>query len=219
MYQPPLFHEERIDVMHDLMRAHPFATLVTSQGGGLAADHLPLVVHPELSDRGTLRGHIARGNPLWQGHVERGGKAGEVAGAVLAVFQGPQAYITPSWYPSKKAHGKVVPSWNYAVVQAHGSLRFHQESDWLLGHLEELTRRNEGHRPVPWEVSDAPRDFIDRQLKGIVGIEIMVERLDGKWKVSQNRTDEDRRGVERGLLLEPGENAAAMSELVARYGS
>jgi len=206
MYQPTHFREDRIDVMHDLMRAHPFASLVSLQAGGLAADHLPLVVMPELSDKGTVRGHIAKANPLW--------KERTVSPAVLAVFQGPHAYVTPSWYPSKKEHGKVVPTWNYAVVQAHGQLEFHDDRAWLLDHLQKVTRRQENHRPVPWEVSDAPEDYMARQLKGIVGIEFVITRLEGKWKASQNRSEQDRSGVQRGLLLEPGEDAAAVSRLV-----
>lgn len=207
MYQPPMFREDRVDVIHALMIAHPFATLVSSATGGLTADHLPLVIHPELSEKGTIRGHIAVANPLWQdtqGPIE-----------VLAIFQGPQAYITPSWYPSKQEHGKVVPTWNYAVVQAQGTLSFHQESDWLMAHLTELTGRHEGQRAMPWAVTDAPDAFIARQFKGIVGIEIKVESLVGKWKVSQNKADQDRSGVERGLMAERTEDTAAVSRLVS----
>jgi transcriptional regulator len=211
MYQPPHFREDRIEVMHDLMRAHPFATLISVQAGCLSADHLPLVVSPELSEKGTVRGHIAKANPLWK-------QREDLSPTILAVFQGPQAYVTPSWYPSKKEHGKVVPTWNYALVQAHGELEFHDDPVWLLEHLREITRRQEGHRQVPWEVSDAPDEFIARQLNGIVGIEFAVTRLEGKWKVSQNRSEQDRNGVQRGLLLEPGEDAVAVSRLVGGVG-
>ncbi len=207
MFEPPLFREQRPEVMHALMHAHPFATLVSKAGGRLMADHLPLVVHPELSENGVLRGHVAAGNPLAGG--------GREAREVLAIFQGPQVYVTPSWYPSKAEHGKVVPTWNYAVVHAYGMLRFHADRDWLLAHLTELTARNERDRPEPWAVSDAPEEFVDRQIKGIVGVEIAVETLTGKWKVSQNRDARDREGVEHGLLAEGGE---AMSALVRRYG-
>jgi transcriptional regulator len=212
MYRPALFREERIEPMHELMRAHPFATLVSLQLGALSADHLPLVLHPEFSNNGTLRGHIAKGNPLWENHAGRM--------EALAIFQGPNAYVTPSWYPSKKQHGKVVPTWNYAVVHAFGDLQFVEDPDWLLDHLSVLTRQQESHRPVPWKVADAPREYLARQLKGIVGIELEISRLEGKWKVSQNRDAQDRLGVQRGLLLEPGEDAAAIANLIGlRAGS
>lgn len=210
MYQPAMFHEDRVDVMQALMRAHPFATLVSTLGGAAQADHLPLVVHEELSEFGVIRGHIAKGNPLWR---KRDGVTD-----VLAIFQGPQAYVSPSWYPSKKEHGKVVPTWNYAVVHARGVLAFNDDPRWLMDHLGELTSRNEGGRPAPWAVSDAPADYMARQLKGVVGIEIEVASLDGKWKVSQNKDALDRAGVAAGLLGEPRPDAAAVSELVTRLG-
>lgn len=208
MFQPPIFREERIEVMHDLMKEHPFATLVSSENGHLSADHLPFAVHSELSENGILRGHIAAGNPLCRGTQERMD--------VLAVFQGPQAYVSPSWYPSKQEHGKAVPTWNYAVVHAYGVLRFSKDPDWLKDHLVELTSRNESHRTSSWAVSDAPSDYLARQLKGIVGIEIEVETLSGSWKVSQNKADQDRAGVVAGLLRENATQAAAVSDLVKR---
>ena len=211
MYQPPHFKEDRIEVMHELMRAHPFATLVSVQDGRLAADHLPLVIFPELSEKGTVRGHIAKANPLWK-------ERAKLSPAILAVFQGPQAYVTPSWYPSKKEHGKVVPTWNYAVVQAHGELVFHDDPVWLAEHLQEITQRQEKHRPDPWAVNDAPDDYMARQLKGIVGIEFVIRQLEGKWKVSQNRNEQDRVGVQQGLLLEAGDDAVAVSRLVGAAG-
>lgn len=212
MYQPALFREDRLDVMQGLMRAHPFALLVSTQTGALAADHLPLALHEELSEKGTLHGHIAKGNPLW---LKRDWEVAEV----LCVFQGPQAYITPSWYPSKQQHGNVVPTWNYAVVHAQGTLHFREDPNWLLAHLNELTARQEGHLPDAWQVSDAPEDYIARQLKGIVGIEVEVTSLDGKWKMSQNKEEMDRMGVAQGLSQAPGQDAAAVSQLVKRAGN
>ncbi len=206
MFQPPIFREERIDIMQKLMNDHPFATLVSSIAGDLSADHIPLILHPELSKNGTIRGHIAVANPLWLN------AEGEIQ--VLAIFQGPQAYISPSWYPSKKQHEKVVPTWNYVVVHAHGTLRFIRDRDWILEHLGVLTKHNENHRPSPWAVSDAPDEFVARQLKGIVGIEIEVKTLTGKWKVSQNKNKKDREGVEQGLLSQKSEQAIAVSNLV-----
>ena len=210
MFKPPIFGEDRVDVMHDLMRDHPFATLISNAAGALSADHLPLAIHPEEAANGVIRGHIAKANPLWR-QTQRGDGAPLT---VLAVFQGPQAYITPSWYPSKAEHGKVVPTLNYAVVHAHGLLRFTNEPAWLMAHLADLTARHEGRRATPWAVTDAPDEFIARQLKGLVGFEIEIERLEGNWKVSQNKTEPDRMGVERGLLAENSEQAAQMSDLV-----
>lgn len=212
MFQPPLFREDRIDVMHALMTAHPFATLVSSAAGQLTADHVPLVLHADDGDKGVLRGHLSAGNPLWRETRDR-----EERIDVLAVFQGPQAYVTPSWYPSKKEHGKVVPTWNYAVVHAHGTLTFNDETAWLMAHLGELTSRQESHRPEPWAVTDAPDDFMAKQLKGLIGFEIAIDDLSGKWKVSQNRPEQDRDGVARGLLTENTAEAIEVSKLVRRY--
>jgi len=210
MYQPPQFREDRKEVMHELMRLHPFATLISIKDGDICADHLPLLVHSEVPKYGIVRGHIAKGNTLW------GSRTG--ATSALAIFQGPQAYITPSWYPSKKEHGKVVPTWNYAVVHARGEMRFIDDRDWLAAHLIELVERHERHRPAPWKISDAPEDYIERQLKGIVGLELEVTSLEGKWKVSQNKDATDRKGVQHGLLLEPGKDAAAIAKLVENRG-
>ena len=206
MYQPPHFREDRLEVMHDLIKANPFATLVSTQAGSLAADHIPLNLHPELSANGTLRGHIAKANPLW--------KKTDAPFEVLVIFQGPHAYITPSWYPSKQEHGRVVPTWNYVTVHAYGTIVFHDDKAWLSDHVAALTFRNENHRAEPWRVSDAPDDFLAGQMKGIVGIEIVISRLEGKWKVSQNRKEQDRLGAKRGLLNEPGEDAVAISDLI-----
>ncbi|MEO1545006.1 MAG: FMN-binding negative transcriptional regulator [Pseudomonadota bacterium] len=210
MYQPALFREDRVDVMHQLMRAHPFGLLTSIQAGRVNADHLPMVIHEDLAEKGIIRCHVAKGNPLW---LDRAGSS-----EVLAVFQGPQAYVTPSWYPSKKVHGKVVPTWNYAVVHARGTLEFRDDHGWLMEHLSELTARHEGRRLKPWHVSDAPKDYMTRQFKGLVGVEIQVTELEGKWKVSQNKDAGDRKGVQEGLLREPDPSAAEVSELVGRLG-
>ncbi len=206
MYEPPHFREDRLDILHDAMRAHPLATLVSHRAGRLTADHIPLVIHAEASAVGTLRGHIAKANPLWRQR--------QPATDVLAIFQGPQAYVTPSWYPSKKEHGKVVPTWNYVVVHAHGTLRFIEDAGWLLAHLDTLTTGQERDRPAPWHVTDAPDDFLAGQLKGIVGIEIEIADLQGKWKASQNRNAADRAGVREGLRREDRPDAAALADLI-----
>ncbi len=211
MYDPPVFREDRIEVMRDLMRAHPLATVVSLQAGRLSADHLPLgFVETADGGLGSLRGHVAKANPIWRN--------GATASEVLAVFQGPQTYVTPSWYQSKKEHGKVVPTWNYAIVQARGTLKFSTDAEWLQQHVAELTTRHEAAREAPWQVSDAPAEFIDRQIKGIVGIEIEIAELKGKWKVSQNREAADRLGVAEGLRQEAGADAHAMADLVSRAG-
>lgn len=187
MYEVAAFCEHRVDVLHALVKANPLATLVTHGVNGLDANHIPFLIEPDPTPFGTLRGHVARANPLWKqtdGHTE-----------VLAVFQGPQGYITPSWYPSKAQHGKVVPTWNYAVVHAHGPLVVHDDIEWLRALVTRLTQSQEGQRDKPWLVSDAPADYIDAMLKAIVGVEIPIRRIQGKWKLSQNRLPQDRDGV------------------------
>lgn len=206
MYQQPNFKEDRIDVMHDLIREHSLATLVTVENGELSANHIPFLLKSDLSENGVLQGHISKGNPLWKNY--------NADISVLAIFQGPQHYISPSWYPSKTIHQKVVPTWNYAVVHAHGALKIIEDKEWLYTHLSELTRKNETGRTLPWQVTDAPEDYIQKQLKGIVGIEISINRLEGKWKMSQNKNVADKEGVVKGLRMEDGDNAQKMAELI-----
>lgn len=209
MFQPAIFRIEDIETMHQLMLDHPFATLISSQNGHINADHLPLVLHPELSEKGVIRAHIAKGNSLW---LERDNSM-----EALAIFHGPQAYISPNWYPSKKQHGKAVPTWNYAVVHAHGTLTFKTEDDWLLEHLVEISKRQEDDREDSWEVSDAPQNYLAKQFKGIVGVEIEITQLVGKWKVSQNKDKLDRAGVQEGLKLEDTEGAFLISDMVQQF--
>lgn len=206
MFQPPIFREDRIDVMRDLIVAHPFATIVTAAMGSLTADHVPLVLKTQ-GMHSALHGHIAVANPLFQG--------GHDFFDVLTIFQGPQTYVTPSWYASKQEHGKVVPTWNYVVVHARGQLRFTRDPDWILGHLNDLTNEHESHRAQPWQVSDAPTEFVQRQFKGLVGFEIDVSDMQGTWKVSQNKALADWRGVKEGLEQAATPQADAMAELVA----
>lgn len=206
MFQPPIFVEDRPEIMHGLMSAHPFATLISSATGCLTADHVPLVLKSDHSENGVLQGHIAVANPLFCGTNE--------PIEVLTIFQGPQTYVTPSWYASKQEHGKVVPTWNYVVVHARGKLRFTSEPSWLLQHLEDLTNQHEGHREKPWAVSDAPTDFVTRQLRGLVGFEILIKDLQGTWKVSQNKALKDWTGVKVGLEQSAGPGAAEMARLV-----
>lgn len=210
MYQPPLFREDRLEIQHALIRAHPFGLLVSAGRGGLMANAVPFVLDASASAKGTLRAHVARANPHWQDFTGDGCDG-------LVVFQGPQAYVTPSWYATKQETHKVVPTWNYAMVQARGRCVAHEEAAWLRPQVEALTSGHEAARRVPWAVSDAPEDFIAMQLRGIVGIEIVIAAIEGKWKVSQNRPEADRRGVHAGFVGE-GETHAAMAALVADRG-
>jgi transcriptional regulator len=208
MYQPSHFREDRLEVMHDLMRAHPLATLVSFDGDGVSANHLPLVLHSDVSERGTLRGHVAKANPFWKNF--------DASVEALAVFQGPHHYISPGWYPSKKEHGRVVPTWNYAVVHAYGPMSVFDDAEWLLAHLQELTSQQEADRDHPWVVTDAPADYLAGMLKGIVGFEIPITRIEGKWKFSQNRSEKDREGVVRGLNVEGSPSSVQVSDLIPR---
>jgi transcriptional regulator len=202
MYLPKHFEQNDPAALQALMREHPLATLVSVRADGITADHLPLEYDTASN---TLRGHVARANPLWQQAD---------AQPVLAIFRGPQAYITPSWYPSKAATHKVVPTWNYAVVHAHGTLRAVDDAPWLHALVSRLTGTHEAGRIAPWAVSDAPVDYVQQMLRAIVGIEIPVGRLVGKWKISQNRAESDRLGVAEGLATEPSADAHAMAPLV-----
>jgi len=215
MYLPGLFKETRTPVMHDLIRAHPFAMLVTLDDSGLVANHIPMEVDPDAGPHGTLRGHVARANPLWKTHRP------EVD--ALAVFHGPHHYISPTYYATKATTGEVVPTWNYATVHAYGPLRAIDDPAWLRQFVEHLTDRHEAELAATtgdpsWKVGDAPAAYLDRQLKAIVGIEIPIARLDGKWKVSQNRPAEDRAGVVAGLERGGGPAQLAMAALVRERG-
>ncbi|MFA6310479.1 MAG: FMN-binding negative transcriptional regulator [Sterolibacterium sp.] len=208
MYVPAQFEENRIEVLAAMMRAHPLATLVTMSGDagcGLAADHLPLEYDPLPAPYGTLRGHVARANRVWRDSA---------ATDALAVFQGPDAYISPAWYPSKAEAGKAVPTWNYVVVHARGPLTFFEERQRLRALVESLTDRHEADRPHPWQISDAPAEYIEQLLGAIVGVEMPINQLIGKWKLSQNRSVPDRAGVITGLNAERNTRSLAMANLV-----
>jgi transcriptional regulator len=208
MYQPPHFREERVEVLHALIGSHPLATLVTVENGRPDANHIPMLIDRERGRLGVLRAHVARGNALARGQ----------AGPALAIFQGPESYVTPSWYATKRETGKVVPTWNYVVVHAHGLITVIDDPAWIREQIEALTRAQENGRAVPWHVADAPADFIASQVKGIVGIEIEIATLEGKWKVSQNRPAADREGVAAGLRA-LGSEPPAMASLVEEFGA
>jgi transcriptional regulator len=206
MYVPPLFNEGQLPELHGLIRANPFGLLVSAGEDGPVANPVPFVLDGEATPLGALRAHLARANPQWRSLVD-----GQM---VLVVFQGPERYVTPSWYASKRETGKVVPTWNYAMVQARGPVRVVDERDWLARNVADLTEALEHGRAEPWTVDDAPPAFIEAQLKGIVGIEIAISAIEGKWKVSQNRTAADRAGVVAGLVAEGDDGSLAMARLV-----
>ena len=197
---PPLFKEDRIDVLHDAIRRTGLATLVTLTADGLIASHVPMLLDPDPAPYGTLIGHLARPNPQARGAI----------GEALAIFQGPEAYITPSWYATKRETGKVVPTWNYVAIHAYGTVEFFDDRERLRDVVTRLTEREETPRAEPWAVTDAPADFIDGMLKGIVGFALPIARLEGKWKMSQNRPAEDRAGVVAGLQADGREDVAGL---------
>ncbi|MGY8525586.1 FMN-binding negative transcriptional regulator [Paracidovorax citrulli] len=219
MYRPKAFDEPRLALQHQLIREFPLGWLTVHGPQGLLADPVPFLLDdaPTEQGLGTLRGHLARANPMAAALRE--------AASCLIVFQGPQAYVTPSWYPSKLEHGKAVPTWNYAAVQVHGVPRVVDDADWLRTQVDGLTRQMEAGREHPWSVDDAPTGFVDAMLRAVIGVEIPIQRIEGKWKVSQNRPAADREGVVTGLLRE-GERqvetpasamAGAMAALVAAH--
>lgn len=208
MYQPPHFREDRLDVLHGLIRANPLGAIVTLGAEGLTANHVPFIVDDCAGRLGILRAHLARANPQWRDFD------GEREAVIM--FQGADAYITPSWYPLKAETGKVVPTWNYAIVHVHGRPRAIEDRDWLLRHISELTDINEAGRELPWSVSDAPPEFVAGLMKGIVGVEIEITRIEGKWKASQNRSEADRAGVAEGLMVKGDHRSLAMAGMVGR---
>lgn len=209
MYQPAQFIEDRPQVLQQLMRDHPFAALVMSGQDGLNADHLPFEFDPEPAPCGTLRAHVARSNPLWK---QANGNAES-----LVIFQGPQTYISPGWYPTKQENGRAVPTWNYIVVHAYGAVRAVEDKDWIKGLLGRLSARHEAGRAQPWSLEEAPAEYIDKLLDVIVGIEIPLTRVIGKWKVSQNQPMVNRVGVEQGLREQGGDQSLAMAQAVREH--
>ena len=209
MYQPPHFREESVAVQHQLIRDNPLGLLISQGTGGILANAIPFLLYGE-GDKGVLRCHLSRGNPQWQALRD--------APAALVVFQGVDHYITPSWYPQKAIDQKVVPTWNYAMVQARGAAKVVEDAAWLLANVSALSDAHEGRRQRPWAVSDAPEQFIAGQLKGIVGIEIAIEVIEGKFKASQNRAVADRAGVAAGLEAEGDARSLLMGALVRERG-
>ncbi len=206
MYVPAHFEESKIEMLHDLIVAHPLATLVTMSSNGINANHIPLHLVNDKGQYGTLQGHVARANPVWSdidNDVE-----------TLIIFQGPNSYITPSWYPTKQEHGKVVPTWNYVTVHAYGKLRVVDDPVWVRSQLELLTIQQEALFDKPWAVSDAPVEFTDKMIGAIIGIEILITKLTGKWKVSQNQPALNQAGVVEGLKSLSNSEATKVATLV-----
>ena len=208
MYVPSHFEETRTAVLQQLMHDHAHAMLIVLDASGLNANHIPFEFDPDPTPFGTLRAHVARSNPVWKDFAR------DVE--ALVVFQGPQAYITPSWYETKKETSKVVPTYNYMVVHAYGVLRVVENKAWLRALVERLTNRFEGARPEPWKVDDAPDDYVDKMLGAIIGLELAITKLAGKWKVSQNRPEADRAGVATGLSASGEADAVAMARVMVQ---
>lgn len=194
--------------MHELINAYPLSTLVTLSSKGLNANHIPLLLTPEPAPYGMLQGHVARANPMWTDFAK------DID--VLAIFHGSEAYITPSWYATKQETGKVVPTWNYITVHAYGVLRVIDNAAWLRAHLEALTSHNEASFAEPWKITDAPRDFAEKLIGAVVGIEIVITKLYGKWKVSQNQPERNRESVIAGLKSIGTDQALDMAEAIAK---
>lgn len=205
MYLPQQFREERAEILRHFIAVHPLGALVTASEQGLTADHIPMRWREQPGTAGVLYGHVARANAIWK-NVTPGSQ-------VLVIFGGAERYISPSWYPSKQEHGKVVPTWNYSVVHAHGRIEFSDDVGTKLRHVRELTDQHEADRTSPWQVSDAPSEYIEKLLNAIVAFEIQIDRLIGKFKASQHRPEDERQSVARALV-EEGVSAADVGEVV-----
>jgi transcriptional regulator len=206
VYTPSYHEETNVLVLQALIQAHPLGTWATQGDGELIVNHIPFLLDPFRGEFGTLMGHVARANDVWRSFSK--------TVPSVVVFQGAESYITPSWYPSKRAHGKAVPTWNYVVVHAQGLPLVVDDKARLLEHLNQLTDVHEAKQPMPWKMADAPVDYTDRLIEHIVGIEIPIDRLVGKWKVSQNRPKADRLGVVAGLLAKEDPESTKMAGLV-----
>ncbi|MGP4845543.1 FMN-binding negative transcriptional regulator [Marinobacter sp. 1Y8] len=208
MYIPEHFREADIGTLQDLIQQRSFGTLITVDDDGPVANHMPFVIDTTRGERGVLQCHVARRNPVWQ-TLAKDPRA-------LAIFQGPDAYISPNWYPSKQETGKAVPTWNYIAVHARGQAQIMDNPDWLLHHLNHLTDHHERTQSAPWQVADAPGEYIEKMMGAIVGIEIPISTLTGKWKASQNQPDNNRQGVIQGLHNRQETTANAMADWVSR---
>jgi transcriptional regulator len=207
MYIPKHYEETRLPVLHQLMRDYPLATLITHGPDGVNVNHIPIYLDSTQGEFGTLRAHVARANPIWQ--------EAQADGAVVVVFHGPNTYVSPQWNPAKKLHGKAVPTWNYAVVHCHGRLRVVDDAAFVRANVDELSARHEAALPPPWTLDDAPADYAEKMLAAIVGLECVIERIVGKWKVSQNHPSATQQATVDGMLAHQGRGADAMADLMA----
>ena len=208
LYNPPAFREDDLSRLHAHIEAIGFATLVTVGSDGPLVSHMPMLLDAGAAPQGRLIGHLARANPQW--------KTSDFGKPALAIFMGPDTYVSPSWYPTKKDHGRVVPTWNYHVVHVRGLVELFEAPDELKTHVEALSNRHEGRFAVPWRISDAPDDFIQRQLKGIVGLRLQIASIEGKAKLSQNRVEADRRGVIAALAGSKRPSDRAVADLMVQ---
>lgn len=209
MYVPKFNEENDISILHSLVKSKPLGAWATIADGEIVINHIPFILHEGRGDLGTLVGHVARSNSIFNNF------SSDVNSVV--VFQGDQAYITPSWYPSKHKHGMAVPTWNYVVVHAHGIPRKIEDPEWLLQHLNELTDTHEKEQKLPWKVADAPVEFIEKLIGAIVGIEIPITKLTGKWKLGQNRPDPDKIGTIAGLMSSASPEAHGLAKLLNEH--
>lgn len=211
MYTPKAFEVTDLAILHAAMKQSELATFITITTNGLVATHLPLLLDTTRGPYGTLRGHISRANLQW--------KETDPAAEALIIFLGPDTYVSPNWYPAKRETGRVVPTWNYAAIHAYGRVTFIEDTEWLRTMVSDLTRKHEASFPAPWQVTDAPEVYIDSQLKAIVGFEFQIVRLQGKEKFNQNRPEEDRQGVIKGLLKTQEERKRQVAELMEEIES
>lgn len=209
MYQPAPHQEDRLEILWAFIDAHPLGVLVTKGNEGLCANFLPVLLDKSSGSKGVLQAHCARANPQWRDF--------DPAIEALVIFQGPQAYVTPSWYPSKVVHGKVVPTWNYVTVHACGKMTAIDDTAWLRRQIEQMTEKMEANRANPWSVAHAPHSFIEDMINNIIGLEIEISRLEGKWKLSQNRSRGDRNGVIEELRASGEEPHHAMAKLMSEF--
>lgn len=207
MYIPRHFEETRPQVLQSLMRQYPLATVVTRGEGELNANHIPLLFCTQPAPDPVLQGHVARANPIL--NDLSGGQDG------LMIFQGPNAYVSPSWYEEKTLTGKVVPTWNYLAVHVYGTISLHDDPDWLRQHLERLTTEHESEFDAPWRIGDAPSEYITSMLRGIVGIEVAIKRVVGNWKLSQNKAQTDQQTIVAGLREQSRPQDSALAQIMA----
>ena len=206
MHIPKKFRQEDTNKLIALIRDFPFATLIGSNESGAHVMHLPLLIKSEDGQSYSLNGHIAKVNPFWQ-QIKQGDN-------VVAVFHGSNCYISPNHYPTKLEHGKAVPTWNYVVVHAEGNIKFRHDKEWLYTHIDELSQQHEQKSEKPWSINDAPEDYIQKMLPAIVGIEISINNIEGKWKLSQNQPEKNQQGVIQGLMDSKNPNAQAIVKMM-----